>query len=89
MGSAILDNQTLKSLRNNFTDDVDRGAAPRSGSGNPARSPAAERARREAEERRSKRDRDAARPAAEVGGRGGQDPARYGDWEKDGIASDF
>ena len=26
---------------------------------------------------------------AEVGGRNGPDPARYGDWEKDGIASDF
>jgi hypothetical protein len=25
----------------------------------------------------------------EVGGRGGLDPARYGDWETNGIASDF
>jgi hypothetical protein len=25
----------------------------------------------------------------EVGGRDGPDPARYGDWEKGGIASDF
>lgn len=30
-------------------------------------------------------------PAAEkeVGGRGGPDPVRYGDWEKGGIAVDF
>lgn len=25
----------------------------------------------------------------EVGGRKGPEPTRYGDWEKDGIASDF
>ncbi len=25
----------------------------------------------------------------EVGGRDGPDPVRYGDWEKNGIASDF
>ncbi|WP_353198014.1 DUF1674 domain-containing protein [Sandarakinorhabdus sp.] len=25
----------------------------------------------------------------EVGGRGGPDPVRYGDWEKGGIAVDF
>jgi len=25
----------------------------------------------------------------EIGGRGGPDPVRYGDWEKGGIAVDF
>ncbi len=25
----------------------------------------------------------------ELGGRGGAEPTRYGDWEKDGIAHDF
>ncbi len=25
----------------------------------------------------------------EIGGRGGQDPVRYGDWEVKGLASDF
>lgn len=49
--------------------------------------PAAERALQEAEERR-RRARQAARPA-EIGGREGPDPVRYGDWEKNGIASDF
>lgn len=48
--------------------------------------PAAERALREAEERR--RQAASTRPA-EVGGREGPDPVRYGDWEKGGIASDF
>jgi hypothetical protein len=51
--------------------------------------PAAERALREAEERHKARERAAEKPAKEVGGRRGPDPARYGDWEKDGIASDF
>ncbi|PWW00567.1 hypothetical protein DFR52_103774 [Hoeflea marina] len=51
--------------------------------------PAAERALAEAEaRRRAARQADpAARP--EVGGRGGADPARYGDWEIGGRAIDF
>ena len=28
-------------------------------------------------------------PVPEVGGRGGLDPTRYGDWEKNGRAYDF
>ncbi|HVI26683.1 MAG TPA: DUF1674 domain-containing protein [Xanthomonadaceae bacterium] len=28
-------------------------------------------------------------PAAEIGGRGGLDPTRYGDWEKNGRCIDF
>ncbi len=51
----------------------------------PERSDAARRALAEAEERRA---RDAARPR-EFSGRGGLDPARYGDWEVKGLASDF
>jgi hypothetical protein len=51
--------------------------------------PAAERALAEAEERRRARKNTADRAKGEVGGRDGLDPARYGDWEKDGIASDF
>ena len=49
---------------------------------------AAQRALAEAEERRQAAD---ARPPLpkEVGGRGGLEPTRYGDWEKKGIASDF
>ncbi|CAH0338659.1 DUF1674 domain-containing protein [Rhizobium sp. CECT 9324] len=55
----------------------------------PARelSPAAKRALAEAEERR-KREKPA-KPAAEIGGRGGSDPARFGDWEIKGRAIDF
>jgi len=48
---------------------------------------AAQRALEEAAARRNKQappDR-----AGEVGGRKGPDPTRYGDWEKDGILSDF
>jgi hypothetical protein len=51
-------------------------------------SPAARRALAEAQARR---DATAAKQAApeERGGRGGLDPARYGDWEVKGLASDF
>lgn len=50
---------------------------------------AAARALKEAEERRKARDDSASNSEKEVGGRDGLDPARYGDWEKDGITSDF
>lgn len=49
--------------------------------------PAAQRALKEAEERRK-----AAKALdlpKEYGGRDGPEPVRYGDWEKKGIASDF
>jgi len=49
---------------------------------------AAIRALAEAEERRAAARRKPA-PPKEIGGRGGPDPARYGDWEVKGIASDF
>jgi hypothetical protein len=52
-----------------------------------ARKAAADRALAEAEARR------AAAPATprprEIGGREGPEPARYGDWERRGIAVDF
>lgn len=51
-------------------------------------SPAAGRALREAEERRRRRAYEPDMPA-ETGGRDGPEPVRYGDWEKNGIASDF
>ena len=55
---------------------------------------AGERARAEAETRRSAAEAqsrsEATREIAhEIGGRGGPEPARYGDWEVKGIASDF
>ncbi len=54
-------------------------------------SPAAKRALAEAEARRKEADRLAAENPAprEIDGRGGKDPARYGDWEVKGITSDF
>ncbi len=55
----------------------------------PALTPAAQRALAEAEARRAKQAADAAARPREVGGRDGPDPARYGDWEKGGIVSDF
>ena len=49
--------------------------------------PAAQRALAEAEARR--RDGKREEMPAEVGGRGGADPARFGDWEINGRAVDF
>jgi hypothetical protein len=51
--------------------------------------PAAERALAEAAARRAERERNPAKPPTEINGRGGLDPARYGDWEVNGLASDF
>ncbi len=53
---------------------------------------AAKRALAEAKERREKQEEQASKapsPAKEILGRDGPDPVRFGDWEKDGIISDF
>jgi hypothetical protein len=52
-------------------------------------SPAARRALAEAQARRAEYlEREAAMPK-EIGGRGGHEPGRYGDWEIKGLTSDF
>jgi hypothetical protein len=51
--------------------------------------PAAERALAEAAQRRAEVDRKLSERPEELHGRKGPDPARYGDWEVKGIASDF
>jgi len=51
---------------------------------------AAVRALAEAAARRAKRGKpDTSQAANEIGSRGGLDPTRYGDWEVNGLASDF
>jgi hypothetical protein len=50
---------------------------------------AARRALAEAAARRAARDAAPTDRPKELQGRGGLDPVRYGDWEKDGLASDF
>ena len=49
----------------------------------------ARRALAEAEARRKQIDAEMAARPPEKGGRGGLDPARYGDWEIKGLTSDF
>lgn len=51
--------------------------------------PAAIRALNEASERREKNRQNPPVIAKEVRGRKGPEPVRYGDWEKNGIVSDF
>jgi hypothetical protein len=52
-------------------------------------SPAAERALAEAAARRAEAARKEAEQPKELKGRGGLDPTRYGDWEINGLTSDF
>jgi hypothetical protein len=51
--------------------------------------PAAERALAEAAARRAERDLKASNGPKEVSGRDRPEPTRYGDWEINGLASDF
>ncbi|MET3580953.1 hypothetical protein ABID19_003999 [Mesorhizobium robiniae] len=51
--------------------------------------PAARRALAEAEARRDRYRRQEAAMPREIGGRGGKEPGRYGDWEVKGLTSDF
>jgi len=51
--------------------------------------PAAERALAEAAARRTARERKEPEFPKEGGGRGGLEPTRYGDWEINGLISDF
>jgi hypothetical protein len=58
----------------------------------PLLSEAAVRALAEAAARRTRRgdtEPETSQAADEIGGRGGLDPTRYGDWEVNGLASDF
>jgi hypothetical protein len=52
-------------------------------------SPQAERALKEAAERRAAHDAKPKAAPGEVGGPSGPEPTRYGDWEKKGLTSDF
>jgi hypothetical protein len=54
-----------------------------------ALTPAARRALAEAEERRAQYAAEETKRPKEIGGRGGKEPGRYGDWEVKGLASDF
>ncbi|CDX42338.1 conserved hypothetical protein [Mesorhizobium sp. ORS 3359] len=51
--------------------------------------PAASRALAEAEARRREYREAEAKLPKEIGGRGGKEPGRYGDWEVKGLTSDF
>lgn len=52
-------------------------------------SPAAKRALKEAAARREKAAREASDRPAEKAGPKGEEPTRFGDWERGGIAYDF
>ena len=66
------------------TAETGAGEAPRK-----ILSPAAKRALAQAQARREQAETEKIAAEREIGGRGGKDPARYGDWEKKGLAIDF
>ncbi len=66
-----------------------KDAGENQGTGKRPRTPAAERALAEAAARRAERERGKAGKPQELDGRGGLDPTRYGDWEINGLISDF
>ena len=70
------------------TDQAEPTDAPPAAPTRP-KSEAAERALAEVAARRAERDRAGAERPEELRGRGGLDPVRYGDWEVNGMASDF
>lgn len=76
-----------------MSDPSSKPAAPAATeAGNPAKhplAPAAERALAEAAARRAERDQRQIDAPKEIAGRDGPDPTRYGDWEINGLASDF
>ncbi|MEQ1952359.1 DUF1674 domain-containing protein [Mesorhizobium sp. CN2-181] len=67
----------------------DEAPAPALGGAAKPMAPAARRALEEAAARRAETEARVAAMPREFGGRGGQEPIRYGDWEIKGIASDF
>jgi hypothetical protein len=73
------------------TDQVKREPTSEPDHSDPSRqrSAVAGRALAEAAARRAPRERDAVAAPKEINGRGGPDPTRYGDWEVNGLASDF
>lgn len=72
------------------TSPTSRAAEASEGAGTQRRlPPAAQRALAEAAARRAEIEARVARLPREVGGRGGTEPVRYGDWEIKGLASDF
>lgn len=73
-----------------MTDEISKtGAASAEAASQRELTPAARRALAEAAARcEDYREKEAALPK-EIGGRGGKEPGRYGDWEVKGLTSDF
>ena len=79
-------------ILSNVTDDKTPKTAAEAGMSSASGKPLPEAARRALEEAAARREEYRKREAAlpkEIGGRGGNEPGRYGDWEVKGLASDF
>jgi hypothetical protein len=77
---------TINNMTSNLNDNLEHQAATPEEQAKPL-TPEAMRALKEAQERREA----GPKPSLpkEMGGRGGEEPVRYGDWEIKGLASDF
>lgn len=76
--------RTINYMTDNLNDNLGKQTAKDEGM---PLTPEAERALKEAQERREAAPKTP--PPKELGGRGGNEPVRYGDWEIKGLASDF
>ncbi|OBQ63572.1 DUF1674 domain-containing protein [Mesorhizobium erdmanii] len=73
-----------------MTDELNKTPAETDGDTSPKElPPAARRALAEADARRTEYSKSEAALPKEIGGRGGKEPGRYGDWEVKGLTSDF
>lgn len=82
-----MNSSMMPSMDLTMTDDMTPPPAIPHANQNDQMPAAARRALAEAEERRKQQQ--ATETPVEIGGRGGADPARFGDWEINGRAIDF
>jgi len=85
---AVRFNDLLMAMAGGESKRYDAVSGERTGADKPL-SGAAKRALAEAAARREEQLRREASMPKEIGGRGGLDPGRYGDWEVKGLGSDF
>lgn len=78
-----------ESSKNKSRDDEPQGSNRKMKGERRSLTPEAQRALAEADARRKASASKEEKAQKEVGGRDGLDPVRHGDWEKDGIVSDF
>jgi hypothetical protein len=88
MGAAAMDTDTMSTDERDAGEGVNAAGTPAQAVRKPLR-PAAQRALAEAAERARQQAESSVERPREIHGRKGPEPTRYGDWERNGILSDF